>query len=554
MNLLKDFPIQRKISLVILATCTLAVTIAGAAVLAIQWLVVQPYTVDAESPQTMTLLIGLIGLTLIFSILLALILSSRLQRVISDPIQKLADTAEEIAGHHDYSLRSNISGNDEIGVFSRAFNNMLDRIQETDHALRESEKRYRRLFHANPMPLLVYNTGSLAIMAVNDAACRLYDYTEHAMKTMTIKELKPDSEIQDLMDNIHKTTESISFFGPVHHKVKSGQVIDVETISHAITFDGQPARLVLIHDITEQERHRYELEKLNQDLMAASRQAGMAEITTGILHNIGNVMNSINVSATLLQERIKHNRIGNLSRIADLLLSHVEDIGPFMTSSPQGQALPNYLSSLADHLMETQTQLLKEADLLIHNVAHTKDIIAVQQNYAHSIGMVERMTVEQLIDDAWQIHADAFKRADIRVERNVVSIPPMLIDKYRGLQVLVNLFKNALEAMKAMPPDAEKTLKIESDYTDEDRQRVFIRITDSGVGIPRENVIKIFNHGFTTKADGHGFGLHSSALAAREMNGHLSVTSEGPEQGATFILELPLEEENAVHGHAVPTN
>ena len=74
--------------------------------------------------------------------------------------------------------------------------------------------------------------------------------------------------------------------------------------------------------------------------------------------------------------------------------------------------------------------------------------------------------------------------------------------------------------------------------------RVQIAVMDNGVGIPAENMTRIFNHGFTTREKGHGFGLHSAALAAREMGGTLNAHSDGPGQGATFILELPLQPES----------
>ena len=69
---------------------------------------------------------------------------------------------------------------------------------------------------------------------------------------------------------------------------------------------------------------------------------------------------------------------------------------------------------------------------------------------------------------------------------------------------------------------------------------VEISVKDNGVGIPKENLRKIFQHGFTTRSDGHGFGLHGSAIAATQMHGSLSVDSAGDDQGATFVLRVPI--------------
>jgi signal transduction histidine kinase len=79
---------------------------------------------------------------------------------------------------------------------------------------------------------------------------------------------------------------------------------------------------------------------------------------------------------------------------------------------------------------------------------------------------------------------------------------------------------------------------------------VAIIVRDNGVGILPENLTRIFGHGFTTKKDGHGFGLHSGALAAKQMNGALSVQSAGPGKGAAFTLELPIAPSAAVQPNA----
>ena len=68
-----------------------------------------------------------------------------------------------------------------------------------------------------------------------------------------------------------------------------------------------------------------------------------------------------------------------------------------------------------------------------------------------------------------------------------------------------------------------------------------ISYIDNGIGIPADNLTRIFGHGFTTRKEGHGFGLHSGALAAKELGGALTVESDGPGKGATFTLEFPIQ-------------
>ncbi len=114
-------------------------------------------------------------------------------------------------------------------------------------------------------------------------------------------------------------------------------------------------------------------------------------------------------------------------------------------------------------------------------------------------------------------------------------MPPITVEKHKVLQILVNLMRNAKFACSESGlPDRQMTLRVSRDA-----DIVKISVSDNGVGIAPENLTRIFSHGFTTRKDGHGFGLHSGALAATEMGGRLSVQSDGLGLGAAFTLELP---------------
>lgn len=116
-------------------------------------------------------------------------------------------------------------------------------------------------------------------------------------------------------------------------------------------------------------------------------------------------------------------------------------------------------------------------------------------------------------------------------------MPPVTIDKHRVLQILINLIRNAKHAMDATGRE-DKMLVLRTAPSVAGRVQIIVQ--DNGVGISSENLMKIFHHGFTTKKDGHGFGLHSSINAAREMHGDLRVHSNGLGAGAVFTLELPV--------------
>lgn len=159
----------------------------------------------------------------------------------------------------------------------------------------------------------------------------------------------------------------------------------------------------------------------------------------------------------------------------------------------------------------------------------------MQQAYATMIGVVEPLEPASLMEDALRMNADALARHEVQVVRDFKFTPPVLGERGKILQILINLIRNAKFACDEEAA-AEKivTLRIAAEAG-----QVRLSVEDNGVGIPAENLTRIFAHGFTTRAHGHGFGLHSSANAAREMKGALTVFSAGPGRGATFTLQLP---------------
>ncbi len=160
----------------------------------------------------------------------------------------------------------------------------------------------------------------------------------------------------------------------------------------------------------------------------------------------------------------------------------------------------------------------------------------MQQAYATVVGVFEPLEAASLLEDAVRMNKAALARHDIRVEREFAAVPPVYAERGKVLQILVNLVSNAKYACdNGSRPEKVITLRVSSGTPG----LVHFVVQDNGVGIPAENLTRIFQHGFTTKATGHGFGLHSSALAAREMKGTLTVASDGPGTGATFVLELP---------------
>lgn len=294
---------------------------------------------------------------------------------------------------------------------------------------------------------------------------------------------------------------------------------------------------VFLHDITAAKRAEAERAELNRKIAEAQRHAGMAEVATGVLHNVGNVLNSVNVSASLVREQLAASKLQNLQKATALLRAHRADLGPYLTQHPQGQHLPEFLDKTTDHLASEHRRWQSELESLTTHIDHIKEIVARQQDYAKHAGVIEPHSPQELVEDALRLSETAPGRQPIRVTRQYQPTPRVAVDKHKALQILINLIRNAQQASEPNPRDEQAlTLSITRQTADQ----VAIAVADTGVGIAEENLTRIFAHGFTTKKGGHGFGLHSAANAAREMGGQLTAHSAGPGHGATFTLGLPV--------------
>ena len=325
------------------------------------------------------------------------------------------------------------------------------------------------------------------------------------------------------------------------------QVVRIPIISAEGTADHL---LGVATDVTSQKRAGLEMQKAKEaaeaatqrledthkELLQVSRQAGMAEVATGVLHNVGNVLNSVNVSASLIAEQLEKSKARNLSKVVGLMHEHAADLGAFFTVDPKGKRLPGYLGELAEYLSSEQAALLGEVELLRGNIEHIKEIVAMQQSYARVCGITEIVQITDLVEDSLRLNSGAIARHAVQVVREFETVPSITADKHKVLQILVNLIRNAKGACgESGRADKQMTIRVSNGA-----DRIRIAVIDNGVGIPPENLTRIFSHGFTTRKDGHGYGLHSSALAAKEMGGSLAVHSDGVGQGAMFTLELPL--------------
>ena len=281
-----------------------------------------------------------------------------------------------------------------------------------------------------------------------------------------------------------------------------------------------------------------ELRETQLRLVESSRMAGMAEVATGVLHNVGNVLNSVNVSANILREQICANpHLDLLGKTGALLREQAGQLPRFLTEDPRGRMVPPLLVEIADGIGRWRSDVTREFTLLGENIGHIKQIVSVQQTNAKAAGVHQNFDPLDVFSDALRLASPSIGRHGVSVATHATPTRKNIItDRHLAVQIMVNLVRNAIQAVKVRPV-GRRHVALRLDQT---HDRVIFSVEDNGVGIPPENRQKLFQHGFTTRKDGHGFGLHSGALAAATLGGSLNVHSEGADRGATFTLELPL--------------
>ena len=279
-----------------------------------------------------------------------------------------------------------------------------------------------------------------------------------------------------------------------------------------------------------------ELREAQGQLVLASRKAGMADVATSTLHNVGNVLNSVNVSANLIGDVVRTSARSGLGKALGLLQSQPQP-GKFLDEDPRGKKLLAYLAAVDKALGDERDTMLRETESLAKHIEHIKAIVSEQLTAARrdSRGsqIIEKVHLSELLDDAISVASAQSSLGHLRFAREGEALA-IGTDRHKVFQIIVNLLANARDAIAARPGAGVVTLRTLR-LPD---QRIAIEVSDDGVGIAEDTLARIFSHGFTTKTDGHGFGLHSSACAAGELGGTLTARSNGVGTGATFRLVL----------------
>ena len=336
------------------------------------------------------------------------------------------------------------------------------------------------------------------------------------------------------------------FVSPIYAMMKFSRKVATGELAERLDIDakGELHELVdylnaMTAQLEQRQRERMDAaqraDELQRSLLVLTRKAGMAEVATGVLHDVGNVLNSLNVSVAVVEESVRTSKVAQLAKAVELCGSTAAGLTAFLATT-QGTALPQFLTSVSQRLVEENTAVRSEIASVVSNVEHIKVIVAMQQALARVGGVVGSVSIPAVVDDAQQMSELALVRHGVTVVRDYVAVPEITSDRHKLLQIFVNLVSNALHALKEHPT-RRLTIRIETRPAG-----VAIVVSDTGVGITAAHLERVFQHGFTTRSDGHGFGLHASANSAHALGGTITVASDGLGHGATFTVELPLEQ------------
>jgi PAS domain S-box-containing protein len=411
--------------------------------------------------------------------------------------------------------------------------NLVTLVENT----KANEEKIRAILTAAADGIIVMDEEGV-IELCNRAGSEIFGYSGDEILSKNIADLIGQKNKEE-----DKKFHRMLFSSIVKHDVveltalcKSNKTVPLDLNISRLLINNKVLYIIVFREISERKLAEKNMVALNQKLISTARIAGMAEVAANVLHNVGNVLNSINVSAQILLERNQFSQIQGLVRVADLLNTHQHDLDDFLKNDPVGQSLPKYFSEFAAYWKNEHAFLKQELESLNSKIFHIKHIVNMQQSLKGSSTVIENIQINDLLEDALVINSEVMGKYGIMIERNYAENLFLETDKVKTLQILINLIKNAMEAL-IESDGKEKKITLSTKIVDKDF--ISVEVSDNGIGISEENILKIFTYGFTTKKEGHGFGLHVSALSAQEAGGSLKAYSGGLNHGSTFVLILP---------------
>ncbi|MBS0288645.1 MAG: sensor histidine kinase [Proteobacteria bacterium] len=295
----------------------------------------------------------------------------------------------------------------------------------------------------------------------------------------------------------------------------------------------------LLEQLKELQENQHKIAELNQSLIDAAWKAGSAEVAASVLHNVGNVLNSVNVSVKMIQESLLKNPTAKLDKVINLIDANSNRLTEFITQDKHGKHMIEYLKKMDENGKKHLQKNLEEIKLLEKNLTHVKEIVECQQNSGKNIEVIEEISIDHLIEMNLKVSMIDFSK--VKVLKNYSSLPKTRVDRIRLQKILTNMIRMSYESVMVSTKE-NKIITVSANIESKNNKNyIKIEVQDNGIGIEAKDLKNIFNYKFSTKEAGNDFGLHASALAAKSQGGSLACFSDGLNQGTKFILILPCE-------------
>jgi PAS domain S-box-containing protein len=421
-----------------------------------------------------------------------------------------------------------------------------ERIMMTE-VLHENEQQFRALVANIPGAVYRFRIDSeWTIEFISDVIAEITAYPASHFKwksALTYRDIihpedreKVEKAIAEGMDpqkSFSVEYRIIDATGQEHWLTENGQAV--------FATDGTPLWLDgTIFDITQRKKAEADLAAVQKELIENAHQAGMADIATDTLHNVGNILNSVKTSAHVIGDIMKASSLSDMKKANSMLKANIGDIEEFISNHPKGKKLMQYYLKLEEEFTKEHDNVREHLVRLTDKVKAIEDVVKAQQSYAGVSSLTESLDLSEIVEDALTIQSETQAQYNLEIVKNYQDVPKVDVNKTKLVHTLINLLQNAKDAMNEFPADKKiLTFSIENDD-----EAVFVKVSDTGSGIPQKDIENIFSHGFTTKKNGHGFGLHSCANYMREMGGRMWAESEGEGKGATFVLRFPRRPED----------
>ena len=409
--------------------------------------------------------------------------------------------------------------------------------KQTEEILKQNEEKYRYMFVNNPQPMWIYDTETLSFLEINRAAINHYGYSRGEFLSMTIKDIRPKEEVDLMMKSVALSNNYYNSFGEWRHCKKNGEIIDVEIISHAITYNGRKARHILVNDITKRKKTENEIRELNANLeeKIEQRTIQLAQANEILMKEIEERKKAENeiMKARIEAERANLAKSEFLSRMSHELRTPMNSILGFAQLLEMGEINAKQKKGIS-HILRSGKHLLD----LINEVLDISRIESGRLSLSLEPVKLEGVIYETM--DIVRLQADN-RNLNLQLVNSPSNQLSIKSDRQRLKQILLNLISNAVKynreggsvtvRTEKMPPNVEGTVSIR------------ISVSDTGPGISPEDLPKLFQPferigAEKSSTEGTGLGLAVVKKLIDAMGGNLGADSE-PGNGSTFWFEMP---------------